>query len=204
MYLSCKGYISKSITLGLWHIPALGRQRQTDFWVQASMVYRVSSRTIRATKRNPVLKQTNKQKGSWTPSSFSTQENRPTYKRNYRWAGPKDRSMQVPLISHVIEWMRKRYPPHFLLPMAGGRPGPGIMSTGKLSLPLTCCSTQEGRPCTFLGQHSRADFSGTGMGKLAPRTCKSWPYNLSDVSSLASCHLRQLGEQALHFTKAAQ
>jgi hypothetical protein len=47
-------------------IPALGRQRQAVFWVrgqcglqseyQDSLVYRVSSRTARATQRNPVSK----------------------------------------------------------------------------------------------------------------------------------------------------
>jgi hypothetical protein len=38
-------------------IPALGRQRQADFehsGFEASLVYRVSSRTARATQRNPV------------------------------------------------------------------------------------------------------------------------------------------------------
>jgi hypothetical protein len=46
-------------------IPAIGRQRQTDFWIsefEVSLVYRVSSRTARATQRNPVSKnKTNKQ-----------------------------------------------------------------------------------------------------------------------------------------------
>jgi hypothetical protein len=37
-------------------IPALGRQRQVDFGFEASLVYRVSSRTARATQRNPVPK----------------------------------------------------------------------------------------------------------------------------------------------------
>jgi hypothetical protein len=37
-------------------IPALGRQRQADFWVKASLVYRVSSRIARATQGNPVSK----------------------------------------------------------------------------------------------------------------------------------------------------
>jgi hypothetical protein len=41
-------------------IPALGRQRQVDFEFEASLVYKVSSRTARAIQRNPVLK--NKQK----------------------------------------------------------------------------------------------------------------------------------------------
>ena len=43
-------------------IPALGRQRQVISEFEASLVYRVSSRTARATQRNPVLnKQTSKQ-----------------------------------------------------------------------------------------------------------------------------------------------
>jgi hypothetical protein len=37
-------------------IPALGRQRQMDSEFQASLVYRVSSRTARAIQRNPVSK----------------------------------------------------------------------------------------------------------------------------------------------------
>jgi hypothetical protein len=48
-----------------WHtplIPALGRQRQADFWVEASLVYRVSSRTARAAQRNPVSKNQKKKK----------------------------------------------------------------------------------------------------------------------------------------------
>jgi hypothetical protein len=43
-------------------IPALGRQRQTDSEFEASLVYRVSSRTARATQRNPVPKKQNKTK----------------------------------------------------------------------------------------------------------------------------------------------
>jgi hypothetical protein len=42
-----------------WHtplIPALRRQRQVNFWVKASLVYRVSSKTARAIQRNPVSK----------------------------------------------------------------------------------------------------------------------------------------------------
>jgi hypothetical protein len=37
-------------------IPALGRQRQADFELEASLVYKVSSRTARAIQRNPVSK----------------------------------------------------------------------------------------------------------------------------------------------------
>ena len=38
-------------------IPAPRRQRQADFYdFKASLVYRVSSKTARATQRNPVLK----------------------------------------------------------------------------------------------------------------------------------------------------
>jgi len=47
-----------------WHtavIPALGRQRQAHLCeFKSTLLYRVSSRTARATQRNPVLK--NKQK----------------------------------------------------------------------------------------------------------------------------------------------
>jgi hypothetical protein len=42
-------------------IPALGRQRRWIFEFEASLVYRVSSRTVRATQRNPVSKNKNKQ-----------------------------------------------------------------------------------------------------------------------------------------------
>jgi hypothetical protein len=43
-------------------IPAL-RQRQVDFWVyKVSLVYKVSSRTARATQRNPVSKNQKKKK----------------------------------------------------------------------------------------------------------------------------------------------
>jgi hypothetical protein len=34
-------------------VPALGRQRQADFEFEASLVYKVSSRTARAIQRNP-------------------------------------------------------------------------------------------------------------------------------------------------------
>jgi hypothetical protein len=37
-------------------IPALGRQRRRISEFEASLVYRVSSRTARATQRNPVSK----------------------------------------------------------------------------------------------------------------------------------------------------
>jgi hypothetical protein len=43
-------------------IPALGRQRQADFEFEANLVYRVSSRTARATQRKPVLKNQKKKK----------------------------------------------------------------------------------------------------------------------------------------------
>ena len=40
-------------------IPALGRERQVDLCeFEASLVYRVSSRTVRDTQRNPVSKET--------------------------------------------------------------------------------------------------------------------------------------------------
>jgi hypothetical protein len=58
-----------------WQTPlilALGRQRQADFWIsefEASLVYKVSSRTARATQRNPASKtKTNKQTKTWKHS----------------------------------------------------------------------------------------------------------------------------------------
>jgi hypothetical protein len=41
-------------------IPALGRQRQAVSEFEASLVYRVRSRTARAIQRNPVWKKINK------------------------------------------------------------------------------------------------------------------------------------------------
>jgi hypothetical protein len=43
-------------------IPALGRQRQAISEFEASLVYRVSSRTARAIQRNPVSKKPKKKK----------------------------------------------------------------------------------------------------------------------------------------------
>jgi hypothetical protein len=43
-------------------IPALGRQQQADSEFEASLVYRVSSRTARATQRNPVSKKQKKER----------------------------------------------------------------------------------------------------------------------------------------------
>jgi hypothetical protein len=45
-------------------IPALGRQRQVISELEASLVYRVSSRTVRATQRSPVLKKKKKKDAS--------------------------------------------------------------------------------------------------------------------------------------------
>jgi hypothetical protein len=48
-----------------WHTPlisALERQRQTISEFEASLIYRVSSRTARAIQRNPVLKDQKKKK----------------------------------------------------------------------------------------------------------------------------------------------
>jgi hypothetical protein len=48
----------------LWHtslIPALGRQRQAELCeLEASLIYRVISKTARATQRNPSEKPTRK------------------------------------------------------------------------------------------------------------------------------------------------
>ena len=57
---------------------------------------------------------------------------------------------------------------HPLLPVAGEGPGPGVTRTGELTLPLTSCSTQESRPCTSPGEHSRAGSGDGDTGELAP------------------------------------
>jgi hypothetical protein len=47
-------------------IPALGRQRQVDLEFEASLVYRVSSRTARAIQRNPVSKNQKKKQNCFS------------------------------------------------------------------------------------------------------------------------------------------
>ena len=56
-------------------IPALRRQRQTDVYkFKVSLVYRVSSRTIRAvTQRTPVSKNKTKQKTKNNPTNKQTE-----------------------------------------------------------------------------------------------------------------------------------
>jgi hypothetical protein len=55
-------------------IPALGRQRQAISKFEASLVYRVSFRTARATQRNPVSKDPKKKKKKkiefWVPTKW--------------------------------------------------------------------------------------------------------------------------------------
>lgn len=57
----------------------------------------------------------------------------------------------------------------WLLPFAAnGRPSPGVMRTGKLSLLFTCCSIWESRLCNLHGQHNRLDPGGSSAGLLPP------------------------------------
>jgi hypothetical protein len=68
MFLSFVQYENKEFKnrckAGQWWcthlIPALGRQRQADF--EASLVYKVGSRTARTIQRNPVSKKNKTQK----------------------------------------------------------------------------------------------------------------------------------------------
>jgi hypothetical protein len=58
-----------------WHtplIPALRRQGQTISEFEASLVYKVSSRTARAIQRNPVLKSKNKKQKDEEDYSYSS------------------------------------------------------------------------------------------------------------------------------------
>lgn len=43
-------------------------------------------------------------------------------------------------------------------PMAGGRPGPGVMRAEELSLSLTCCSTRRGGSAPYLGSIGELDL----------------------------------------------
>jgi hypothetical protein len=54
-------------------VPALGRQRQAISEFEASLVYKVSSRTARATRRNPVWKKQNKTKNKTNKQTNKTQ-----------------------------------------------------------------------------------------------------------------------------------
>jgi hypothetical protein len=58
------GSSNKNNFMARWHmplIPALGRQRQADpYELKARLVYKVSSRTARATQRNQTLSQKTK------------------------------------------------------------------------------------------------------------------------------------------------
>jgi hypothetical protein len=71
-----------------WHtslIPELGRQRQASSEFEASLVYKVSSRTARATQRNPVLKNQKKKKKKFhsvIKESKSTRLNAKDFFRN--------------------------------------------------------------------------------------------------------------------------
>jgi hypothetical protein len=53
--------------------PSTWEVEQAEFWVlQASLVYRVSSRTTRATQRNPVSKKQKKQNKTKQKESFKS------------------------------------------------------------------------------------------------------------------------------------
>jgi hypothetical protein len=60
-------------------IPALGRKKQVDLWeFEASLCYRVSSRTVRATQRSPVLKKTKTEKATTKPNKNPQKKTKPT------------------------------------------------------------------------------------------------------------------------------
>lgn len=57
--------------------------------------------------------------------------------------------------------------------MAGRRADPGGTRAGELLLPVTGCSTREGRPCISPGEHTRADHVVGGTGQPIPCT-REW------------------------------
>jgi hypothetical protein len=67
-----------------WHtplIPALGRQSQADLWIsefKANLVYRVSSRTSKATQRNLVSKKPKKKREREREGSTESEFHYPT------------------------------------------------------------------------------------------------------------------------------
>jgi Sec-independent protein translocase protein TatA len=72
---------------GQWYctplIPALGRQRQA--WIsefKASLIYRVSSRTARATQRNPVSKNQNQNQNQTKQNNPPKDKNKKTQTKN--------------------------------------------------------------------------------------------------------------------------
>lgn len=67
-------------------------------------------------------------------------------------------------------------PPHSLLAAAVDRMGWRIMKVGKLTLPLTCCSSQESRPSTSPVKQNRADHECVVAGEpdLWVKVRESW------------------------------
>lgn len=87
---------------------------------------------------------------------------------------------EVPLVCCEVTPARQRPLP---FPVAfdaivGGTVGPKVvMSVGQLALLLTYCIILEGRPCTSLGQHRKANPDGRGMGEVC--VWESWLCSLS-------------------------
>jgi hypothetical protein len=66
-----------------WHmplIPALGRQRQADFWVLGRPGLQVNSRTVRASQGNPVSKKKNKKQKTETKKQTQKTKRTPQFK----------------------------------------------------------------------------------------------------------------------------
>lgn len=58
------------------------------------------------------------------------------------------------------------------IPEAGRRAGSEVLGAGELALARISCSIGESGPYSTLGEHSRADLEGIGVGDLTPRTGK--------------------------------
>ena len=79
-YGKTESVVNRVDSSGAWWrtplIPALGRQKQEDLCeLKASLVYRVSSRTVRTTQRNSVSKNQNKVKTTAKRKQVSTEYN---------------------------------------------------------------------------------------------------------------------------------
>lgn len=125
---------------------------------------------------------------------------------------PEGVSLREPALSLLfcaVESQEKAPLPS-LLPLgsaAGERTGPaGIRRAAPA---LTCCKTQDSRPCTSPGKHRRADPGGKDSsevaqgcehGRVGPTTCLLFiGKDKGKMSSpiLSPCHLRQAGKLAL-------
>lgn len=80
---------------------------------------------------------------------------------------------------------------------AGVCAGTKVMRPGELALPFTSCSTQDSRPCTWTGQHSRGDTGCTRARELDPSTWVQGQGSVALPHHLTFYHLQHMGRLTL-------